>query len=141
MTHTSRANPWRWRLLVAASLFALVTAPLSASGPVAAAESTAGGEAESTDPLVALSEHVSPHSAADFTAGSWAPFASARDAAVQLIERGEATAAERTEARAALQEATDDLVMVRGLTTLVADYETASPPTTPLPPGLPSPKR
>ncbi|WP_253195041.1 family 43 glycosylhydrolase [Streptomyces sp. MP131-18] len=44
-----------------------------------------------------------------------------------MIEQEETTAAERTEARAALQEATDDLVMVRGLTTLVADYETRVP--------------
>jgi hypothetical protein len=108
-------------------LFGLVAAQLSATGPVAATEITAGAEAESADPLVALSGQVSPHSAADYTADSWAPFASARSDAEQVIEREDGTAAERTRARAALQEATDDLVMVRGLDTLVDDYGTRVP--------------
>jgi hypothetical protein len=60
MTRTSRKHHGRWRLFVAASLFALVAALLAATGPVAATQSGAGGETASSDPLVALSEHVSP---------------------------------------------------------------------------------
>ncbi|MGP3966174.1 family 43 glycosylhydrolase [Streptomyces sp. 6N223] len=127
MIRTTRVYPGRRRLLVAASLFALVAALLSAAGSVAATGSRAGGEAASRGPLVALSEQVAHYAAADYAAGSWASFASARDDAAQLIEQGDATAAERTQARAALQEATGDLVMVRGLKTLVADYETRVP--------------
>jgi hypothetical protein len=127
MRRTSRKYHGRWRLFVATSLFALVAAPLSAAGPVAATESRAGGEAESRGPLVTLSEHVSEYAAGDYAAGSWASFAAARDDAAQLIEQGDGTAAERTQARAALQDATDDLVMVRGLRALVADYETRVP--------------
>ncbi len=126
MTRRARAHAGRGRLFVAASSLALVAGLFSAIGPVAVGN-TAGGAVESNDPLLALSENVSDYAAGDYAAGSWAPFASARDEAAQLVEQDDATAAERTQARAALQDATDNLVMVRGLQTLVADYETRVP--------------
>ncbi|THV36510.1 hypothetical protein FAB82_22015 [Glycomyces buryatensis] len=49
------------------------------------------------------------------------------DDAAQLIEEGDASDAELSDARDALQDAADELVMVRGLDTLVADYETRVP--------------
>jgi hypothetical protein len=104
----------------------LVAALLTAAGPVAAGN-PASGETDSTDQLVALSEQVSQYTAADYAADSWASFASASHEAAQLIGQGDATTAERSEAHATLQEAADDLVMVRGLESLVADYETRAP--------------
>ncbi|WP_084546890.1 carbohydrate-binding protein [Glycomyces arizonensis] len=117
MAHLSRTRPNRWRPLITASLFALaVAAPLSAVGPAA--------EAESADPLAALSEQAAQYEAADYTADSWASFAAATADAEGLVEQGDATGAEGL---AAFQDAADELVMVRGLDTLVADYETRAP--------------
>ncbi|WP_226899679.1 family 43 glycosylhydrolase [Nonomuraea phyllanthi] len=73
----------------------------------------AGATPAAAEPLAAPDAH---YSAADYTAGSWAAYTSARDT---LAQRGaDATARER------LQQATDGLVMVRGLKDLVADYKT-----------------
>ncbi|HEX2142987.1 MAG TPA: RICIN domain-containing protein [Glycomyces sp.] len=117
---------FRRRLLVAAALFALAVAPLSAVGP-AEAENTVGGETASSDPLAALSEQVSRYAASDYTADSWEAFASAREETAALVGQGDTTGAEATEAREALEAAADDLVMVGGLDTLVADYQTRAP--------------
>ncbi|GAB4004710.1 hypothetical protein GCM10029992_50510 [Glycomyces albus] len=106
------------------ALFALVAAPLSAVGPAQAEES--GTEAP-VDALATLSEEVAAYDADDYTADSWESFASARDASAEVTEQADATGAERAEAHEELQEAADDLVMVRGIDTLVADYETRAP--------------
>jgi hypothetical protein len=126
MTHRARRTAGRWRLVVAASSFALVAGLFSAAGPVAA-ENTTDGQARADDPLAALSQEVAGYAAADYTADSWTPFASAREEAAQLADQDDASSAERRQARAGLQDAADELVMVRGLRTLVADYETRSP--------------
>ncbi|WP_198586754.1 family 43 glycosylhydrolase [Glycomyces xiaoerkulensis] len=126
MTRTTRTKPRRRRPLVAVALFALVAAPLAATGPLAEAQDTDEGAAPA-DSLVSLSEEVAPYSAADYTPGSWESFAMAREEATEVIEQADATGAERAEAREELQEAIDDLVMVRGLETLIADYETRAP--------------
>ncbi|HKT04988.1 MAG TPA: family 43 glycosylhydrolase [Rugosimonospora sp.] len=75
---------------------------------------------------MALYDHVSPYAAADYTATSWAPFSSTRNAAATLIRRGGTGAAERVATRVTLQHAADGLVMVRGLRSMVAGYRTRS---------------
>ncbi len=83
-----------------------------------------GGIAAAAEPQAAAapSGHISGHSAADYTAESWASFSSARNATAALTRGG----SEDATARAKLQSAADGLVMVRGLKRLVADYRTRS---------------
>ncbi|MEU4836576.1 family 43 glycosylhydrolase, partial [Streptosporangium sp. NPDC023615] len=103
-------------LFVAAAPGAVATAAAPPSGHVSA---TAAGPEAGTE--TAPSGHLSGHSAADYTAESWAAFSSARKAtALAQREGGEAAA------RTGLQKAADGLVMVRGLKKLVADYRTRS---------------
>jgi hypothetical protein len=110
--------------MASASLFALLLAPLPVTGPVAAADIREGGPG---DPLAEPYDQAAEYSAADYTADSWASFSSARDTAARLAEQADGTGAARAAARAALQNATDGLVMVRGLNTLIADYEARVP--------------
>jgi len=100
---TSPVVPRRLGLLVATtSLVALVVAPLPVVGPVAAADTSVGG---ARDLVAEPYDQASEYSAADYTADSWASFTSSGASAA----------------------AAAGLVMVRGLKTLVADYETRVP--------------
>ena len=113
MSRATRTISRRGALLIAGSLIVAVLTPLAAH--VAGAETTAPA-----DQLVRLYDQVSRYSAADYTATSWTSFSSTRNAAATVIQRGGEDAA----ARATLQAAADALVMVRGLESLVADYQT-----------------
>jgi hypothetical protein len=103
----------RGALLAAAMLLVPLLAPTAASG-----------EASPMDPLVGLNDQVSQYNPADYTAESWATFSSARDTAAALVQRGSGPSAERAAAREELQSAADELVMVQGLKSLLADYQT-----------------
>ncbi len=122
MTRTSRQTLKLGGLAAAALLFLTV----AASGPLAAAATTTSGAASSADPLAALYDQAARYSPADYTAESWASFSSSRNAAATLLQPGGKDSAERTAASTKLQGAADGLVMVRGLKSLVADYQTRS---------------
>ncbi|MEV0272542.1 family 43 glycosylhydrolase [Hamadaea sp. NPDC050747] len=81
----------------------------------------------STDSLAQLYSRAAGYRASDFTANSWAEFAARRDAAGRLLDQEGDQGDTRTAAQAGLQAATDGLVMVRGLKTLVADYAARRP--------------
>ncbi|BEL04422.1 hypothetical protein Q0Z83_026130 [Actinoplanes sichuanensis] len=84
------------------------------------------GQPHVPDALETLHRSVSGFTAADYTAPSWEPFATARATAGELGRSG-GTPEEREAARAALQQATDALVLLRGLRAIVADYEKRVP--------------
>lgn len=63
---------------------------------------------------------------ADYTANSWPAFVTALSSASHLVSTKTGTAVQREAARAQLQSAVDNLVMIRGLRDLVASYEARS---------------
>ncbi|WP_460796832.1 family 43 glycosylhydrolase [Microbacterium sp. GXF0217] len=85
------------------------------------------GAAEPIDPLQRLYAAMEDKVEEDYTASSWPAFADARAAASALLVSGEGTPEEREAARAVLQQASDDLVMIRGLRDIVAGYRTRVP--------------
>ncbi|MBB2947309.1 chitodextrinase [Actinoplanes lutulentus] len=84
------------------------------------------GQPHVPDALETLHSSVSGFTAADYTAPTWDPFAVARTAAGEL-GRSEGTPEVRETARAALQQATDALVLLRGIRAIVADYQNRVP--------------
>lgn len=116
MTHSSYSILRRPALILAALLIVPATAPIMG----AAAAQAAGA-------LSVTSGQVSGYAAADYTADSWAAFTSASSAATTLVQRRDADATQLAVAQARLRGAAAGLVMVRGLKTLVADYEQRVP--------------
>jgi len=91
----------------------LVTATLllmsvAGAGGVAAAATAPGGATAPRDSLTTFYDQTARYSASDYTADSWAAFTATRNAVATLARQGGAT---------------DGLVMVRGLKSLVADYQ------------------
>ena len=109
----------------------LVTATLllmsvAGAGGVAAAATAPGGATAPRDSLTTFYDQTARYSASDYTADSWAAFTATRNAVATLARQGGAT---------------DGLVMVRGLKSLVADYQGRSAAGTPAVRGRRSPRR
>lgn len=85
------------------------------------------GTPDTSDALDWLYGAVKHKVAADYTTGSWPAFAAALATAQQFVEPKTGTPAERETARAALQSASEALVMVRGLRDILARYATRVP--------------
>ncbi|MFH8252986.1 family 43 glycosylhydrolase [Microbacterium sp. B2969] len=85
------------------------------------------GVPDTTDALDWLYGAVKDKAAADYTTGSWPAFAAALATSKQLVDAKSGTAAEREAARAALQSASDALVMVRGLRDIIEGYASRVP--------------
>ena len=102
----------------------LLAAPPLTAAAVQAPSVVQAAAAPGIDDLAELYARMSAASAGDYAAQSWAGFAPALDAARTVVENPAATSSERDSALAALQASADELVMVRGLRSIEADYAT-----------------
>lgn len=93
----------------------------------ASVEFTATVVSDERQLLAATVERFAASSAEDFTAASWAPFASALASAVALQADNAATNAARASARAALESAAAARVEIAGLRDLLTRYQTRVP--------------